>query len=266
MMLIQLHSEIGLADRLVGSKKETKVGNSSLISHLRLKTAASHSEMKTFYHDLLGFPIVSTTNEEITFQAGESKVSFYRTDIPGQNPWYHFAFNIPENKLLKARLWQMKRSEIIPTPPRARDSRYPDDVRHFPRWNAHSLFFWDPAGNLLEYIARHDLNNGADGDFSTADILNISEIAFVVDDQQKEAKKLHHQLGLEAYPRNTSFWWSMGDENGLLLCIPRRIWGENTKDPRRFEVFETEAVIHGLDNTLLQFEGFPYQVKVVKSV
>lgn len=160
--------------------------------------------------------------------------------------------------------WQQARCPIIPTPARARDPEYPIEVRHFPHWNAHSLFFWDPVGNLLEHIARHDLDNSREGDFGTGDILNISEIAFVVDDQQQMARAMNRELGLDVYPKTTSSWWAMGDENGLMLAIPKRIWGENLPDPKRFGVHRTEATIRGTRDGLFGYEDLPYSITMKK--
>jgi hypothetical protein len=40
--------------------------------------------------------------------------------------------------------------------------------------------FLRPAGNIVEFIARHNLVSDSDGDFKSADILNISEIGLAV--------------------------------------------------------------------------------------
>lgn len=256
------------AELLAAAPRSLAAGSATepRISGLRLYTAAPFSNLKDFYHGSLGFPVVSEGAVEITFQGGLTPITFVVAPPEMGNPWYHVAFNIPENKLLLAREWQLRRSPLIPTPPRAVDPRYPGDIRHFPRWNSHAMFFWDPAGNLLEYIARHDLNNGSDGAFTVADILYVSEIGLVVDEQAATARQLHEDLGLEVYPRATRNWWAMGDETGLLLCIPKRLWGENTERPKRFAVFPTEATIRGASEgaqRLYQVPGYPYRVTVV---
>ena len=257
-LLVGLHPDLG--GGVLGAPAKKPVGI-DLIENIRLQTSASFAEMKSFYVAKMGLRLARESEREITFVAGKSTVTFVAVDEPESGaPWYHFAFNIPENKLMKALEWQKARSEIIPTPDRARDPDYPIEIRHFPRWNAHSIFFWDPAGNLLEHIARHDLGNARDGKFGTDDLLNISEVAFVVDDQQEMARAMNRELGLGVYPESTGFWWAMGDENGLMLAIPRRIWGENTPDPRRFGVHPTEATIRGASGVSFDYEGFPYSI------
>ncbi len=245
-------------------KDDSVIGRTEhLISNITLQTHIPLDKMKTFYSDLLGLTIKSVFSNRIVFNAGKSTVTFTKIDNQLTKPWYHFAFNIPENKILSARSWQLQRTALIPTPKRLRDPKFPSDVRHFRNWNAHSIFFYDPAGNLLEFIARHDLQNGSDGTFSVDDILNISEIAFVVDDQQAEAHRIGQHLGLNVYPKSARHWWAMGDENGLLLCIPKRIFGENTPNPKRFDVFNTDVEIIKPENLKYSFDNFPYEISTV---
>ncbi len=235
-----------------------------LIQGLRLLTAAPFAKMKEYYQGLLGFPVLAEEPKEITFGAGLTPITFVKATPEQGRPFYHFAFNIPENKLLAARKWQLQRTPLILTPSHQRDPKFPDHVRHFRNWNAHSVFFWDPADNLLEYIARHDLKNTAPDPekFSTHDILYASEIAFVVDDQPVAATTLNKNLGLQVYPQGSSFWWAMGDELGLLLCIPRRKWGTPPGKVKTFGVFPTQATIRGQNSTTYTISDYPYDISV----
>ncbi|GAA4276578.1 hypothetical protein GCM10022259_13020 [Aquimarina mytili] len=262
-MLIALHPEFCFTFNQDNASK-VKPFQFDFIKNIRLLTSASLEVMKEFYVGKLGLEVDNEKDSEVTFVAGVSTITFVKIDPVMGNPWYHFAFNIPENKILKARTWQLQRTTLILTPQRLRDTRFPDDVRHFRNWNAHSVFFWDPAGNLLEYIARHDLKNGAEGEFITRDILNVSEIGFVVDDQEKEAHDIHNNLGIEVYPKTSNFWWAMGNENGLLLCLPKRVWGEKPGAQKRFNVFETETTIAGHGYKKYNFSSFPYQIYMEK--
>jgi len=265
-LVLAWHAETCLAftqnSKSAINSKENKF---DLISNIRLQTSRPLEEMKNFYIQIMGLELLEEHNEEVTFIAGKSTITFEKIHSNLGDPWYHFALNIPENKIMKARAWQLDRTDLIPTPERLRDPSFPDDIRHFRKWNAHSIFFYDPAGNLLEFIARHDLKNGAGGEFTSNDILNVSEIAFVVDDQQVEARKLGDELGLQVYPKTTNFWWSMGDENGLLLCIPKRIFGENTPNPKTFNVYNTQAIINGESDLEYAFKDFPYKVIMNKN-
>lgn len=241
------------------NKKATSTNSPQpLLRGLYLHTTAPFTEMKHFYEELLGLKTVQESAEKLTIQAGLSQITFQKTTSAMGDPWYHIAFNIPEHKLLQARDWHLKRAPLILTPKHQRDAKYPKDVRHFPHWNAHSLFFWDPAGNLLEYIARHDLKSTATGTFTTKDILYASEIGFVVEDQSAIARQLHQDLGLEAYPKGVNFWWAMGDEQGLILCLPKgRVWGRKEDRTQTFDIYPTSAQIFGNQQQEYVFPNYP---------
>lgn len=271
------------------------------IRRVRLLTAVPLAKMREFYHDRIGFPVVEETNAAITFAAGATKLTFAgaRPDqIKGNGgrgngePMYHFAFNIPRNRILAARKWQLERTPLIDPRPGLREPGVPDEIWHFRHWNARSIFFFDPAWNIVEYIARHELpdapgpdrgdprdsrdagvnksGNGASDTpaaaaFSTADILYASEIGFVVDRPRLPAatRMLRETLGLHEYPRGADPW-AMGDARGLLLCLARigEQWGEHTPTPVNWGVFQTECTVAGTKAGQYSFDGFPYKVRV----
>ncbi|MDX1940663.1 MAG: hypothetical protein SFU99_08935 [Saprospiraceae bacterium] len=235
------------------------------IKSLRLLTGAPLAEMKHFYHDLLELPILNEKSNELSIRAGETDITFLKVDAT-QQPFYHFAFNIPENKIIAARNWQKERSPLFATPPHMIDSNYPNDIRHFQNWNAHSVFFWDPAGNILEYIARHDLKNSASGNFSGKDILCASEIGFVVDDATNTAELVKTTFGLEQYRGGDDNFRAIGDENGLLLIFKRgRQIGDQTGGKPKFcnEIFKTEVEIQGASDKKLSIPSYPYQISAI---
>ena len=76
----------------------------------------------------------------------------------------------------------------------------------------------------------------------------------------------NRNIGIKPYPGDSRSWWSMGDENGLLLCIPKgRKWGMQTNTPQKFEVFPTVATIRGHGKGIFKFENYPYEVHLKKS-
>lgn len=248
---------------------------------LRLLTATSLATMREFYRDRIGFAVTAESPTEVTFAAGATALTFVAAK-PGQihseggrgngEPMYHFAFNIPRNAVRAARVWQLQRSALVPPRRELRDPAHADDVWHFRHWNAHSLFFFDPAYNIVEYIARHDLALESDDPvaFGTRDIVYASEIGFVFADGDRTpdevpaaTRTITERLGLQAYPRDAAPW-AMGDERGLLLCLARKgkIWGEHTPTPVTWDVFETRVTISGPRDGTLRFDGKPYEVTV----
>lgn len=250
----------GVSGAALGPSVSAGLDSTARIKSLRLHTAAPLAAMKNYYVDLLGLGVLEESPRELTIKAGETPITFVGIE-PGTSgsPFYHFAFNIPQNKLLAAREWQKKRTALIPPYARLRDPQFPDDVVHFSSWNAHSIFFWDPAGNLLEYIARHDLQNSADGPFGSADILYASEIAFIVDDVPSLAADLKEAFGLGQYKRGSDQFTAIGDELGLLLVMKRgRILGFDEGRPAG--VFATTAALRTAGTAQYMTPGFPYQV------
>ncbi|MGH7601556.1 MAG: VOC family protein [bacterium] len=229
---------------------------------LRLLTAAPLAKMKSFYHDLLGLPLIEEKTEEFTFAGGQTAVTFAQAQPEHGKPFYHVAFNIPENKIRGAHDWQKPRTPLDRLNASLRDPEMPEDVVHFRHWNAHSIFFWDPAGNLIEYIARHDLQNGAAGSFSIKDILYASEIGFISEDVTNTALEMKKALQLEQYRGGDGNFRALGDEHGLLLVIIRgRRWGYEEKAPPT-SIFPTVAEIRGTKPTQFAVAGHPYEIFV----
>ena len=130
----------------------------------------------------------------------------------------------------------------------------------FSHWNAHAIFFLDPAGNLVEYIARHDLKNASAGDFSVKDILYLSEIAFIVSDVQDIGKQFLQNLSLKEYRPSSDGFWPIGDEYGLLLMINEGvIWTGHPGQVNKTSVFNTRAIINQHDREW-KLNGYPYEV------
>ena len=77
-------------------------GQDHRIESLRLSTTVPLHEMEAFYHDLLGLKVLKNRTAEITFAGGLTPITFVKSDPVDGNPFYHVAFNIPENKLLAA--------------------------------------------------------------------------------------------------------------------------------------------------------------------
>ncbi len=259
---LTLAAHKGLA--LGSSKNSMQIANNNAprLLRLRLLTAAPLVKMKSFYHELLGLPLIDEKAEEFTLAGGQTSITFAPAQPEHGEPFYHVAFNIPENKIRGAHDWQKPRTPLDRLNANLRDPEMPEDVVHFRHWNAHSVFFWDPAGNLIEYIARHDLKNGAAGAFSIKDILYASEIGFISEDVTNTAVEMKKALGLEQYRGGDENFRALGDEHGLLLVIIRgRRWGYEEKAPPT-DIFPTVAEIRGATPTQFAVAGHPYEIFV----
>lgn len=170
---------------------------------------------KKFYSDTLGLKILQANEREISFKIGDSILRFiYST----KSKPYHFAFNIPPNKVKKALKWLKHRVEIQ----KDRDTEIVD----FPAWNAESIYFYDPDKNILEFIARKDLDNKNSDPFSPQDLLEISEIGLATNDFKGKFDFLISEVGVAKYGGGKEVFCALGSETGLFILIDlsRKDW------------------------------------------
>jgi catechol-2,3-dioxygenase len=223
------------------------------ILRLRLQTTKL-DDLRRFYTATLGLTLADDSKGSITVAAGRTRLTFTAAALGAA--YYHFAFNIPENKLAASKAWLRSRVDLVK---RADGS----DEYHFVSWNAHSVYFLDPAGNILEFIARHNLKNAAGGEFSPADILYVSEIGVVVDDVPGAAARAKASLGLEVFPRPSTElseqFAAVGDDHRLLILVKRgRRW--LGAEDKAAAVFPLHAVLHGDGDRQLTLPDFPYEL------
>lgn len=124
------------------------------------------NEMKHFYMRELGFSLIESTDEAFTVKAGSSELEFRQTDSQS-HPYYHFAFNIPNNHFHEAKAWAKGKVAF--------QTENGEDEVYFPHINARSFYFSDPSQNLVEFIAR-DTSPACGERFSIQSVMNIGEI------------------------------------------------------------------------------------------
>ncbi len=245
-------AEKGAAEKGAAEKGAVAPDANRGIAEMSLQTTKLDA-LYRFYDQQLRLP-TTKQGKELTVQAGRTRIVFETVAAERDEPFYHFAFNIPENKLPQARKWQKQRTPLL--------LRGDQEVIHFSRWNAHSVFFEDPAGNILEYIARHDLDNASPGDFSPADdVLYASEIGLVVDDVGETVTTVKQELGLDIYRDKFGSFASIGDEHALLILVKRnRKWFPNKVRPAL--AFPVAAAIRGLQHRELEMDDYGYDIKI----
>lgn len=210
-------------------------------------------EQRRFYSEVLGLPIAADSAREITVQAGHSQITFADEKPEYQNPFYHFCFLIPENKLESARSWLSKRWPVITV--------NGQQVMHFRSSNAHSIYFLDPAGNIGEFIAHHDLKNARPGDFTTDDILHVNEIGVVVDDVSKTVLAMKERMGIDPFIPASDVFAPVGTREGSFIVVKKdRLWFPERKIPAI--VCPTVANIRAPQRAELVIQGCPYSISV----
>lgn len=192
--------------------------------HLK-KIKASTSEvmrLSDFYQNILELNVMTQSPGELLVQCGETELLFCEADRD-QHPYYHFAFNIPSNQFQTAFTWIQNKTKPTWL------EEYNGFVAEFVNWHARSVYFNDPAGNILELICRRDLMDHAKESFSSRQIRCISEAGIVlpVKDFGKHAKIFKEKYGLSYFNKQPplAHFQALGDDGGLFILVPEgRVW------------------------------------------
>ncbi|KAA9041767.1 hypothetical protein FW778_07045 [Ginsengibacter hankyongi] len=192
-----------------------------LLKEIRLQTK-NLSALYNFYKEVLELKTFYSGEKSIAISAGKSSLIFEETkgDV---NPFYHFAFNIPPNKFEEAFEWMKQKVELLWL------DDYKGYIADFVNWHAKSFYFLDPAGNIVELIARFDLNDNVDARFSSNLIRNTSEIGLVYPQKsfQHDVEKLLVQYHLPYFDKQPPLpqFKAVGDDEGLFVIVPEnRVW------------------------------------------
>jgi catechol 2,3-dioxygenase-like lactoylglutathione lyase family enzyme len=219
------------------------------ISYLEL-SAKDLPAQRDFYANILELP-VNLDSSTLEVKAGETNLLFTQapTEFDGA---YHFAFNIPENQFDAAKKWISERIPLL------RDETGKDEF-HSENWNSDSVYFKDAAGNVLEFIARHNLKNAVDADFNGRQILNVSEIGLPSENVIELANELCTTLNLPVFQQQPNETFTpVGDDNGLfILPIKDRIWIPNSGVPAKLLPVKVTGDANGKQ---WEIRGVPYSV------
>lgn len=183
--------------------------------------ASNFEAMKQFYLTHLAFPYTSGDENSFTIQVGQSTVTFCKA-LEGETPFYHFAFNVPSNQFVEAKAWANSK-----VPLSTEEEGY-DEV-YFENIDAKSIYFEDPAGNIVEFICRLSDATPSNEPFSATSLQKMSEMSLVVLDKLQAFAKLH-DIGLferddeEITPTGLTFIGVRADASYLLLVNEGRTW------------------------------------------
>ncbi|MFS0576305.1 hypothetical protein AB1K83_11765 [Sporosarcina sp. 179-K 3D1 HS] len=170
--------------------------------------------LRRFYGFVLGLDVTETADEQFTVRVGTSHLTFKQSELPA---YYHFAINIPGNQFSMMKYWITERVTLN------RDSGR-DEV-YFSGFDADSMYFEDPAGNIVELIGRR--KRDLFGDLTKESFLNISEIGIVTPFVTDAGERLMDEgiplrKGTEVDPNGLNF---LGREDWYLVLVPPgRTW------------------------------------------
>ncbi len=166
--------------------------------------------LHAFYGSVLELP-VQLSALTLTVQVGATHLTFRQE--PGFRGFYHLAFDVPPAQVDAAEAWLRRRVDLLPDP---------SGVQRFPpqgAWNTTNLYFDDPEGNILELIARHDLNQTGNGPFGAVGLLRVSELGVVVPDVPAAVQCLDERFGLRAFNGGSDTFTAVGGHDGMLIVV-----------------------------------------------
>jgi catechol-2,3-dioxygenase len=217
------------------------------------------SEMKSFYAQTLGFPLVEDSDQAFVIRAGETLVRFYQSVEKEVTPNYHFAFAIPENKYAEARKMFEERVPLVLF---AKEDGSQSSEVQFVSWNAHSFYFVDPDQNIVEMIARHDLHNQQTEAFSIEQVICVDEVGMPIKEVSAGIAFMEKELGLKPWKEPTEKFAPIGDQEGLFILVEEgRIWFATDRASSQVPISLT---ILGEEDKIYRFADGIYTIKVKK--
>lgn len=186
----------------------------------------NYDDTVLFYKDILQFNSITESENVISFQVGSSVLTLHKDEEHCY--FYHFAFNIPPNLFRSAKKWIQERMPLL--------TEDGEDEANFTESNAEAIYFEDPAGNIVEYIARKETTpNVPEQHFHPKHVLEISEIGVSTDEIKKFVDELI-QLGIKSrnhepisYQNYLNFIGENEDGNFILVGPLGRRWLFSTK-------------------------------------
>lgn len=200
------------------------------IKKLNLQTAYLKT-LQEFYSSVLELPVESPDERKIKIKIGDSDLIF--TETTTGEPFYHYAINIPANKIEEARDWLRNKVKLLWM------EDYKNDIADFVNWHAKSVYFYDPAGNIIELITRFDLDNNANETFSPRQWLSVNEVGLVFTNEnfEEEVMSLQKSYSLSYFDKQPPLpkFRAMGDDEGLFVIVPEhRNWYPTDKPSEIF--------------------------------
>lgn len=127
-----------------------------------------------------------------------------------------------------------------------------DESGNSKNWNASSIYFLDPHGNIFELIYRYEMDNNSSELFSSKSIQLINEVGLAHELPLNLAQTIHSNYGIGYFSKGpvSEEFVALGDENGLLVISGlKRNWYPTNQAAR---VAQLAAVIKN-SGTIFKF-------------
>lgn len=194
--------------------------------------ASNFDATRQFYITKFQFPLISEEHDRFTMKVGETTVTFIEAPL-NEKPFYHFAFDIPANQFKEAKAWTKGKITLS----KEQDE---DDV-YFAGIDAKSIYFEDPAGNIVEFICRLSDAKQSTAPFTAFSLQKMSEMSIVVRDKIRAVPTFHNvsifeRDHKEITAEGLTFMGEREDASYLLLVNEDRRWFFSDKIAKAFPV------------------------------
>lgn len=157
---------------------------------------------------------------------------------------YHFAFLIPTGSLeASIQFIESKGIALLPF--------HGEKIIHFD--TGRSIYFFDPDGNIAEFIERPLLDYPASHSFEIHNIICVNEIGLPVSDTLETSNDLminHRILPLNPKTWNENFCW-VGDHEGAVIVVKEGRHWMPTELPSVINDLELEYTEGGVQNKIV---------------
>jgi hypothetical protein len=188
-----------------------------------------------FWRDVMGMPTDSVSPNSFRVTIGFNSITFFNNGnlldtSSSVTPKYQFTIAIPSNQIEKCYNWLIDADSTNPSKigQRAKfwiDAETGSVIYRRNQYNSQSIYIKDAGKNIVEILARHDLNNTQEGEFNRGMFLGITEVGVVSRDLRKSAEKLKAAYGVEEVVGSSNSYKPLGGPTGLLkLNIEGKIW------------------------------------------
>lgn len=198
--------------------------------------------LQRFYANVLELDTTDHTKDAFTVKVGTTDVTFRESEEKAR---YHFAINIPGNQFVIIKYWIQDRLTL--------NKKDGLNEIYYSSFDADSMYFEDPAGNLIELIGRR--KKDLFGSLTKEAFFDISEVALITpnvgqigEDLQDFGIPLRH--GSEINPQGVNLL-GMGDSY-IILAPPKWKWKFSAEKAHTFPV---DMTLHDERRILMDGEG-----------
>lgn len=186
------------------------------IISLELQTSQPE-KLKAFYTETMGLPVIFEETKQFSVQVGFSTITFSTAPDRPKGP-YHFAFNIPRDKIKEAAAWLQDRAAFLYAPGAS------SPVVQHKNWEADALYFYDPDFNIVELIA-HKAAPESHAPFGPEQLIGLAEVGLPVTDVTGFGHELREKLELPRWKSASALFEAVGDEGGMFIVVQeQRPW------------------------------------------